>query len=592
MEYYYTNEQNHQILIALLKKFGIQMVVASPGTTNMSLVSSLQQDSYFTIYSSVDERSAGYIACGLAAELQEPVVLTCTGATASRNYYSALTEAFYRKLPVLAVTSSQGVLKAGHHIPQVIDRTSIANDIAVFNTTLSTVKDSDDFKSCELLANKALIKLTQNGGGPVHINLETQYSRNYSIKKLPDVRKIDFYSYTDTLPILRNKKVAIFIGSHQPMTQELVNCIDSFCETHNGLVLCDHTSGYNGKYKILPAIIGGQKKLDLTPYLPDLTIHIGEVSGDYDGVRLCRNEIWRVSEDGILRDTFGGLKMVYEMSPLYFFRYYLNQIPNDCISSDLSYYQLLQNLENEIRSKLPEIELSNLWVASQLSDKIPEGSVLHLAILNSLRAWNYFQLPKGIYAYSNVGGFGIDGALSSSLGASLAHPDKLYYIVIGDLALFYDLNVLGNRHLGKNLRILLINNGVGCEFKNYSHRAAEFGAEADDFMAARGHFGAKSPYLIKHFSENLGLSYLTASTKEEFQNSIEQFTNPEIGNQSIIFEVFTDDFDESEALRKYNSIMISPQKNNTIDRLKHQAKRVLGNNLYHKIRKIANKSNS
>lgn len=61
------------------------------------------------MYSSVDERSAAYIACGMAAELGEPVVLTCTGATASRNYISGLTEAYYRKLPVLAVTSSQDI---------------------------------------------------------------------------------------------------------------------------------------------------------------------------------------------------------------------------------------------------------------------------------------------------------------------------------------------------------------------------------------------------------------------------------------------------------------------------------------------------
>ena len=96
MEKCYTNEIHTQILIALLKAHGIRKVVASPGATNICFVASIQNDPYFEIYSSVDERSAAYIACGLSAESGEAVVLSCTGATASRNYIPALTEAFYR----------------------------------------------------------------------------------------------------------------------------------------------------------------------------------------------------------------------------------------------------------------------------------------------------------------------------------------------------------------------------------------------------------------------------------------------------------------------------------------------------------------
>lgn len=56
----------------------------------------------------MDERYSAYLACGMAAESDEPVVLNCTGATASRNYIPALTKAYYRKLPILAITSMQG----------------------------------------------------------------------------------------------------------------------------------------------------------------------------------------------------------------------------------------------------------------------------------------------------------------------------------------------------------------------------------------------------------------------------------------------------------------------------------------------------
>ena len=122
MEQYYTDERNVQILISLLKGHGIKRVVASPGSTNVTFVGSLQQDPYFEMYSCVDERSAAYIAVGMAAETGEPVVLSCTGATASRNYYPALTEAYYRQLPILAVTSTQEESRIGQMVPQVLDR--------------------------------------------------------------------------------------------------------------------------------------------------------------------------------------------------------------------------------------------------------------------------------------------------------------------------------------------------------------------------------------------------------------------------------------------------------------------------------------
>ena len=72
----YTNERNAQLIISLLKEYGIRKVIASPGTTNVPFVYSVQNDSFFEVYSAFDERSAAYMACGLAGESGEPVVLS------------------------------------------------------------------------------------------------------------------------------------------------------------------------------------------------------------------------------------------------------------------------------------------------------------------------------------------------------------------------------------------------------------------------------------------------------------------------------------------------------------------------------------
>ncbi|EEN82799.1 thiamine pyrophosphate-binding protein [Porphyromonas endodontalis] len=586
MEFHYTSEKNHQILIALLKKKGIRYIIASPGATNVSFLSSVQSDPFFKIFSSVDERSAAYIACGMAAERQEPVVLSCTGATASRNYYPGMTEAFYRKLPIIAVTSTQISSRIGQHVPQVLDRRQIANDVALYSTTLPIVKDQEDFASCEAKVNEALIALTRKGGGPIHINIETSYSRNYGVKELPTVREIHYHTYTDIFPEITASKVGISIGSHVLMDRALVESIEFFCKKYNAIVFCDHTSGYYGKYKVVGALIGSQKSLDLHSIEPELVLHIGEVSGDYPSTRFYKGEVWRISEDGNLRDTFGKLSHLFEVAPKFFFDFYNKQ--TGTISREQSYHQTVQSLDSELRSKFPEVPFSNVWVAQQVIPLLPSGSSLHLGILNSLRAWNLFPLPQGVDGFSNVGGFGIDGGLSSCFGAALARPEKLFFIAIGDLAFFYDMNVLGNRHLGKNLRILLFNNGVGTEFRNYNHRAAEFGEDADAFMAARGHYGNKSPLLVKHFAEDLGFEYLSASSKEEFNEKYHAFVAPEIGNRPLLFEVFTDSQNESDALEQIANIKASKTLK-TANVVGNLIRENLGNETFESLKGIAKK---
>jgi 2-succinyl-5-enolpyruvyl-6-hydroxy-3-cyclohexene-1-carboxylate synthase len=195
-----------------------------------------------------------------------------------------------------------------------------------------------------------------------------------------------------------------------------------------------------------------------------------------------------------------------------------------------------------------------------------------------------FPLNNGVRAYVNSGGFGIDGDMSSLIGASLAHPDKLYFGIIGDLAFFYDLNSLANRHVGNNVRILLVNNGRGTEFRNYNHPAAQFGDAADKYMAAAGHYGNKSHELIKHYAQDLGFRYITASNKEEFLKVYSEFISDDM-SKPVIFEVFTDSKDESDALYLLNHLMKPTGK----DLAKEVVKKVVGQQGIKAIKKIISK---
>lgn len=577
---FYTNERNVQIVIALLKAHGIHRVIVSPGTTNMTFVVSIENDPWFHIWSSVDERSASYLACGMAAETGEPVVISCTGATASRNYMPGLTEAYYRKLPVLAITSTRGNYKIGHLIDQQIDRRNIPNDIAIESVTIPMVKDYEDERFCEIEANKAILALKLNGGGPVHINMYTRYSHDFSVREIPHVNTIYRHTiYDKEWPsIPHDGRIVVRIGSHADFTEEQTRAIDKFCATYDAVVCCDHTSGYRGKYEVHGQLVFGQQMWQSSLRNTNLCIHIGEVSGD----QFCVNakHTWRVSPDGALRDTFGNLRRVFMMHETDFFNHYKKE---DCNHTE--YLDSLNKEIDEIKNKIPNLPFSNIWMAQQMHDKLPKGCEIHFGIYHSLRSWNFFKLPMGIQAKCNVGGFGIDGGVSSMIGASLSNSDKLFFGVFGDLAFFYDMNVIGNRHVGNNVRILLINNGKGNEFRNYGHPCFFLGDEADKYIAAAGHYGNMSNLLVKNYAENLGYDYLKAANKEEFISGIEHFLSPHIGDRPILFEVFTETDDESNALETILNIVID-QKAQIKSNIKKAVKKVVGDKGIETIMKI------
>lgn len=576
----YTNERNVQIVIALLKAHGIHRVIASPGTTNMTFVVSIENDPWFKIWSSVDERSAAYLACGMAAETGEPVVLSCTGATASRNYMPGLTEAFYRKLPVLAITSTRGNHKIGHLIDQQIDRRSLPNDIAMESVTIPMVKDKEDERLCEIEANKAILALKLNGGGPAHINMYTKYSQDFTVNEIPHVNAIFRHTiYDKERPQLpQNGRIIIFVGAHANFSERLTTAIDKFCATYNAVVLCDHTSGYRGKYEVHYQIVCGQKQWRSPLASANLCIHIGEVSGNQFNVKAANT--WRVSPDGALRDTFGNLRRVFMMPEEVFFEKYAEEN-----AQHTELFDAMTKEFEEIKAQIPELPFSNIWIAQHMVDKLPAKCELHLGIYHSLRSWSFFKLPQGIQAKCNVGGFGIDGGVSTMIGASFINPDKIFIGIFGDLAFFYDMNVIGNRHVSNNIRILLINNGKGNEFRNYNHPCYFLGQEADSFVAAAGHYGNKSRQLIRNYATDLGYEYLTANNKETFLSVIDRFLIPQMTEKPILLEVFTETENESNALKKILNIITDPKYiiKNTIKQI---SKNLLGTEGTHIVKNI------
>ena len=580
MTHYYSAETNVLYLLALLKAHKIRNIIVSPGTTNFTFVGSVQNDPYFNIISCVDERSAAYMACGIASVTKEPVVISCTGATASRNYLPGMTEAFYRKLPILAVTCTRNIAQLHQNIDQMIDRSVIQKDVAKKSIYLPIPHSEDDKWGCRVKINDALLELRRDGFGPVHLNMTTEYNQDFSVKHLPDVSPIYRYTFQDELPQIPNGKIAIFVGAHYEWDSELTQAVEEFCEKYNAVVLCSQQSNYKGKYGVFINLITEQKSFSYEK--PDLLIHIGDVCAN--ATVNCISS-WRINPDGEIRDTFRKLRLVFQMSELSFFSYY-NKIKQD--KKEQNYYLYFQNLYEKFLLKLSETDIpfSNIWAAKELYSHLPQNSIIFLGILNSLRAWNYFKTDSSVLAYSNTGGFGIDGGVSSMVGASMVRSDRICFMITGDLAFFYDLNSIGNRQIGKNIRILLVNNAIGEEFKHNMTviTKAGFQEEANYYMAAQGHFGNKSKTLVKDYSEALGFKYLSASNKSEFKQNIKNFIDSNLTDGPILFEIFTDYKEETDAIEKLQTL-----DTNTSGTSKKFVKKILGKKGIQVIKKVLNK---
>ncbi|QNO38091.1 2-succinyl-5-enolpyruvyl-6-hydroxy-3-cyclohexene-1-carboxylate synthase [Protaetiibacter sp. SSC-01] len=540
----YASQKNVQILVALLKEHGVRHAVISPGSRNMALVRSLENDPFFTCYSVVDERSAAYFAIGVSlANDEAPVLLSCTSAQATRNYLPGLTEAYYRGTPIVAITADYRESHIGQGLMQTVDQMSMPKDTHKASVRLPVVSDEDDAWYCERLVNEALLELHHHGTGPVHIDLPIDEHWEGYVESLPSVKRIDRYTMqTPDLPPLGASKILVVVGEHAPFSAQQAQALEAFVEATGAVVYTTHLSNYHGAGSVNGSLVVlNLKGKGADAYTPELLITVGGQHGDYDiasVLNAMKPRHWRVSLDGRIQDTYGSLEAVFEMSEADFFSAYASRQ----VAEPSREFQATWEKANAERAIPDGLPLSHAFVAGVLAPQIPHGSSIHFAILSAYRNWSFFHLHPSIAGYSNVAAYGIDGCVSTFIGHSVA-TEELTFLVVGDLSFFYDMNSIGIRHVKNNARIILVNNNGGGEFRLYSHAADRyFGEDADTHIAAAGHHG-----MAQAWAESMGWLYRAVRTKQDLVDVADAFVSP--SDKPFIIEVFTTMHDDSEGVR-------------------------------------------
>ena len=557
------NTDNIEIVVELLKKHGIRHLVLSPGGTNQRFVWKVQNDPFFKCFSVVDERSAIYFAIGLYLQTGEPVGTSCTSAQATRNYIPGLTEAFYKHVPILAITMSKHPRFTYQEYMQAPDQVSLPKDAVKASYMMPYLQDDNDYLHSMRVANEAILELTHGSNGPVQLNIPwLDFSLDAEVRGLHQIKR---YTVSDKwTQKLDNKKILIVIGEHRPFSDSVQKAMEAFCDSFDVAIYTNHLSNYHGRYSVDANLQMStlDDKAFAELYKPDIIITIGGQTGDYPLYRKLSKialedvEHWRVALDGNVVDTYDKLTCIFECSEEFFFNRFVANT-----TSNHHYFNTWKSLLDSAKREI-EIPFSNTYAAQQLSAVIPVNSYIHFSILNSLRNWNLFPLAPSIKCFSNVGAFGIDGGMSTFLGISMA-TDDLCFLVIGDLAFLYDINSLSIRGVKNNVRILLVNNNGGVEFKLWGENKSE----QDKFVAAAGSFKN-----AKGWAETCGFYYLSASSKEEFDLQKNNFL--ELSEKPILFELFVSDQEEASA---YHSILNANRDLSDFNKVKKSIKQGIKN---------------
>lgn len=541
-----TDKKHIQQLASLLLQKGITDVVISPGSRNSPMINQFFGLKAFNCLNVVDERSAGYVALGIALAKRNPVAVVCTSGTASINYGPAIAEAFYQKIPIVVITADRPRRWVDQADGQTVRQENLFVNHTLKSISLEEAERNDDFRHNNLQINEALNLVFSENPGPVHINIplgEPLYG--FSDDELPKFRNIEWYSANAQLPSTELKKLLerwnastrkmVIVG--QLSTDGQINAlVQKLAEDQGTVVLAEYLTNLSGERliqstDIVVAAISPEEKSE---FQPEILLTFGQQIVSKRLKLFVRAnqpiEHWHISVAGEHTDTYNSLSHVISSDAFSFLNAFVPEIKN----SGSNYREIWKAAEQKAfqfqDQFLKGAPFCDLTACKTIAAYIPDHSVVHLGNSSPVRLMQMFDPTQGCGYYGNRGTSGIDGSLSTAVGFSM-FSDKINTLVLGELSFFYDSNALWNPHFPENLRIIVLNNGGGNIFRLIGGPRQS--------PALNEHFVAQHNLKAEGLAAAFGINYLKAETQEELSKALNiifasGFSGP------VILEVLTD----------------------------------------------------
>ena len=497
----------NEYIAALVDEFyqlGVRHAVFSPGSRSTTMAMLFKEHEGFETYMNIDERSASFMALGIAKAHKEPTVLVCTSGSAVAHYLPAILEAQYSGVPLIVLSADRPHTLLHVGAPQTVDQHKIFGTAVNYFEELAVPQESHYYTYPRQVARKAYMKAMDTKKGPVHINvplfepLVPELSRNHfeagrsSFKVFkPNYSSVFGFDDRNNLTHINN---VIDVAHNNDSTKEIndlleryerililagpqidvdeVDMIRSFGEALQAPILADPLSNVRGC---------GTSKVVISTYdallarqslwyelKPDCVIQFGQIVvskrvqqmvASWDNVEYIEVNATMDSMNPTGKTTMHMQASIDVFTNLY-------GVKND----SPAYLGKWQHLETAGKQKLgTAIEEPSCFegrTIRELQQHISDNAQVLIANSMSIRDFDYFWFSGESKAvlYGNRGVNGIDGTISTALG--LAANGRPTYLVTGDLSLFHDLNGLAvAKTHNLNLTIILHNNDGGGIFE-------------------------------------------------------------------------------------------------------------------------------
>lgn len=543
------NSYSHQPLTdisIIYAALGVKKAVLSPGSRCAPLAISFARNPKIETLTISDERSAAFIALGIAQQENTPVVIICTSGTAAMNYGPAMAEAYLQNIPLLVLTADRPVEWVGQQDGQTIYQ----NGLHSLHTKKSyqlpiDYSHSDAVWHIHRIASESFNLSTRYPQGPVHLNIpirEPFYPAKHTVLDFEkDIKVIEEesneFSLSNTvkeqLKALLNSQEKVLVVGGQDRVNSLLNqelsrlAYPIVNDVISNLHSVDHTINHQDLF--LQQLTSDQSKR----LQPDFLITFGKsVISKQLKLFLRKNKPkhhWHIQKDGEVADTFQSLTKVIRCNELSFFQS-LNSITQTEKKFQFKEFWLekSRNTATIIQSFFQKATFNEAEIVKKVLEALPDGCHLHLANSMAVRYANYVGITqKNIEVFANRGTSGIDGSVSTAVGHAISDRSKLNVLITGDLSLFYDRNAFWNNYLPSNFKIVLLNNHGGVIFKMIDGPAKQ--PEADEY------FQTKQTLNANFLAQEMNLNYLFTKEWKSFDSDLNSFLEEK--NQCFLWEI-------------------------------------------------------
>jgi 2-succinyl-5-enolpyruvyl-6-hydroxy-3-cyclohexene-1-carboxylate synthase len=545
-----------QSIIQLCNNHNIQHIVISPGSRNAPLTIGFTNHDFFDCYSIVDERSAGFFALGIAQQLQQPVALVCTSGSALVNYFPAVTEAFYSRIPLVVISADRPEHLVNIGDGQTITQPHIFGAHVLYEANLEMAFKKSFLKAIK--SNNSLIEkalhIANSQNGPVHINVpfpeplydtievEEQQSKPDRIKLKSNTFSL---SKTDHKKWNSSKRKMILVGVNPPHSVQ-ETYLKLLAEDPSIIVLTETTSNLHHPdfFPSIDQLISPLDSTDFETLQPDLLLTFGGMIVSKKIKTFLRTNPpkthWHIDPVSA-NDTFFSLTKHFKCDVNTFFDALSSFDATPIVSTYFETWNHVKVRRQQKHKKyLKSIPFSDFMAFDKILKHIPDNYMLQSGNSSTIRYLQLFDLNKTLTVFCNRGTSGIDGSTSTAIGAATVSENPTVFIT-GDLSFFYDSNALWNNYTPSNFRIIIINNRGGGIF-----RILPGNKNSKNFSTF---FETNHDLTAEPISKLFNFEYTSASSNEELETALENFYIQ--SSRPKLLEIFTPSSENDQILLSY-----------------------------------------